>query len=182
MPIEINKSTTRVNLPIIRLVGTVIDTQTGTFSTNVTVDYDPSQNPDIVTSFTTSTLIGTAQVTISGLSVTRRDEIVFSESVTLSFITDSKWGRNEYTSSSFTGTNITSKDNINRLSNTYYSLNGKDPKRSKNYLYTGGNILIRRNSTGSDKTTLKVRTYIRGRISPVMIIQFRIVKSNSLRV
>ena len=169
MPIEINKSTNKVSLPIIRLVGTTIDITNGTFGANTTA---------------TSTEIGTAFVTTSsnGLSVIRRDELVFSESVTLSFVADSKWGRNKYTSSNFTGKNISSKDNINRLSNIYYTLNGKDPKRSKNYLYTGGDILIRRNLTGSDKTTLKVRTYIRGRISPVMTVQFRIVKTNSLLV
>lgn len=63
---------------------------------------------------------------------------------------------------------------------TYYTLNGKDPKRTKAYLYTGP-FTVRQNKSGGDNFILKARTYINGISSPIRTVEFRIVddKENS---
>jgi len=59
---------------------------------------------------------------------------------------------------------------------TYYTLNGKDPKRTKANLYTGS-FTVRQNKSGGDNYVLKTRSYINGIASPVRRVDFRIVDS-----
>jgi len=57
---------------------------------------------------------------------------------------------------------------------TYYTVNGKDPKRTKANLYTGP-FTVRQDKSGCDNYILKVRSYIHGISSKVKTVDFRIV-------
>lgn len=61
---------------------------------------------------------------------------------------------------------------------TYYTLNGKNPNRTKANLYTGP-FTVRQNKSGGDNYVLKVRSYINGIASPVRRVDFRIVDLKS---
>jgi len=61
---------------------------------------------------------------------------------------------------------------------TYYTLNGKAPKRTKANLYTGP-FTVRQNKTGGDNVVLKARTYINGIASPVRRVDFRLMNVRS---
>jgi len=61
---------------------------------------------------------------------------------------------------------------------TYYTLNGKDPKRTKANLYTGA-FTVRQNKSGGDNYILKARSYINGIASPVRRVDFRIMSVRS---
>jgi hypothetical protein len=66
----------------------------------------------------------------------------------------------------------------NQTMYTYYTLNGKDPKRTKANLYTGP-FTVRQNKSGGDNYTLKTRSYINGIASPVRTVEFRIAELQS---
>ena len=68
--------------------------------------------------------------------------------------------------------------NQNETMYTYYTLNGKDPKRTKANLYTGP-FTVRQNKSGGDNYVLKTRSYINGIASPVKRVDFRIVDLKS---
>ncbi len=70
---------------------------------------------------------------------------------------------------------------VNEKSDTYYTLNGKDPSRTKVNLYTGP-FTIRRNTSGTDNIILKVRTYAEGKTSKVNKIELRINTNKDLFV
>jgi len=59
---------------------------------------------------------------------------------------------------------------------TYYTLNGKSPSRTKSYLYKydSSGFRLRRNYAGDDNIILKTKTYYRGRSSDITIVKFRI--------
>ena len=61
---------------------------------------------------------------------------------------------------------------------TYYTLNGKDPKRTKANLYTGP-FTVRQNKSGGDNYVLKTRSYINGIASKVRRVDFRIADLKS---
>lgn len=61
---------------------------------------------------------------------------------------------------------------------TYYTLNGKNPNRTKAQLYTGP-FTVRQNKSGGDNYVLKTRSYINGIASPVRRVDFRIVDLKS---
>ena len=61
---------------------------------------------------------------------------------------------------------------------TYYTLNGKDPKRTKSNLYTGA-FSVRQNKSGGDNYVLKTKSYINGIASPVRRVDFRIMSVRS---
>ena len=56
----------------------------------------------------------------------------------------------------------------------YYTLNGKDPKRTKNYVYKNRPLILRTNTVG-DKIVLKARVYRMGTWSPVSTFEFKII-------
>ena len=61
---------------------------------------------------------------------------------------------------------------------TYYTLNGKNPNRTKANLYTGP-FTVRQNKSGGDNIILKTRSYINGVASPVRRVDFRIMSVRS---
>jgi len=107
-----------------------------------------------------------------------------------------------FSSTSFEGnetfdTGGDNKDEVNYLAETWYTLNGKDPIRSKAFFYNfrdmddysnlnpsgypvnNGNIttlgfVLRTNPTGSDLVTLKAKTYWRSEESSIAIAVFKI--------
>jgi len=60
-------------------------------------------------------------------------------------------------------------------SDTYYTVNGKDPVRTKASLYTGPFVLVA-NQFLSGNVIIKAKTYYAGRESDVMIVEFNIAK------
>ncbi len=69
---------------------------------------------------------------------------------------------------------------IGRYSNIFYTLNGKDPRRTKSILWDGNIIILKENTIG-DTVLLKARTYYQGEWSDAVTVEFRIVKSRSNR-
>ena len=176
MAIKINKPRKdTVNPPVIKVTGYRIDAQTGQIGQSATIS------------------IGSQQVEQDGLVVSKREEIVFKKEVTVSLIPDAEFKvspygylnnqikpYNEVTRSELAvlGKNISGLSK-NEKSETYYTLNGKDPIRTKANIYTGS-FKIRRNSSG-DNTILKTRTYVQGYKSKVRTVELRIVKSQNTR-
>ena len=182
MSVKINHSTKRVNLPTVTLSGFVVQEDGSYHKTNVLIDVDPSETQTWTVSGKKTFGLTNPQILIDGMTVTKRKEIVFIGNVDLSISSDSKYHTKKYPSSyTFIGKRKEKIEEINLNSETYYTLNGKDPIRTKNYLYTGP-IVIRRNSSGSDKTTLKVRTFTNGLKSEVMKIEFRILLENDKEI
>lgn len=81
----------------------------------------------------------------------------------------------------FQGATPVSNNALGLESETYYTLNGKNPKRTKSNLYTG-QIILRRNTSGSDNTILKARTYRAGKWSEVRKVEIRIVRKVATKV
>lgn len=67
---------------------------------------------------------------------------------------------------------------VNEKSDTYYTLNGKDPSRTKSNLYTGA-FTILRNTSGTDNIVLKTRTYAEGQASEVRTVELRIINQKT---
>jgi len=68
---------------------------------------------------------------------------------------------------------------VGEKTETYFTLNGKNPIRTKSNLWTGRNVNIRENTAGMNEVILKVRTYGKGTWSDVTTIRFRIVKKTT---
>ena len=64
-------------------------------------------------------------------------------------------------------------DNINKAE-IRYTLNGKDPSRTKYTIYRGS-FTLSQNASGSDNIILKARVYRMGQWSPVKTVEVRIV-------
>ena len=94
---------------------------------------------------------------------------------------------------------------VNKDAETWYTYNGKDPVRSKSYLYTfkdwdwyddqinsnpsgdtgGSNIsslgfVLRNSPTGNNLITIKARTYYAGRESRIAVATFKIAQKNDI--
>jgi hypothetical protein len=78
-----------------------------------------------------------------------------------------------YTSGDFMGGKPFNGTTIGDNFEIYYTLNGKDPIRTKAYLYTGA-FELSDNKTGSDNTVIKARSYVNGLASDVAKIELRI--------
>ena len=63
----------------------------------------------------------------------------------------------------------------NETMSTYYTINGKNPKKTAANLYTG-KFTVRQNKSGTDNFVLKARSYINGIASPIRTVHFRIVE------
>lgn len=81
----------------------------------------------------------------------------------------------------FQGKTPVSGNSLGLESETYYTLNGKNPKRTKSNLYTG-RFFLRRNTSGSDNTILKARTYRAGQWSEVRTVEIRIARKVKTKV
>jgi len=130
-----------------------------------------------------------------GNSYVRREEVLYDEAVTVTLIPDSNFRERDYAkyvtvapyedharfASIVVGAGEAgSHKKVNELSDTYYTLNGKDPVMTKSNLYTKP-FVIRRNTSGTDNVILKARTYAKGYKSEVMTVELRIFKSKGAR-
>lgn len=137
-------------------------------------------------------------ITQKGLSVTKRDEVIYNGDITITLVPDNEFVAEDYgPPNTFTPYNEVAKHTnivvgkrpadgnvgnftyslgtaLNAKSNTYYTLNGKDPSRTKSNLYTGP-FLVRRNTSGGDNIVLKTRTYVQGHESKVRRVDLRII-------
>ena len=176
MAIEINKNgKDTVEAPQVNLTGNVINTSNGQVALSRAIR-----------------AIGSQDIEQSGLEVNNRDEIVFFDSVAVTLIPDVHWLAHNYKNlkkpeenpgetKRIEGSEETRTSNShNDRSDTYYTLNGKSPKRTKSNLYTGP-FTINRNTSG-DNIILKVRTYVAGQESKVRTVQLRLIKKNPLIV
>jgi hypothetical protein len=164
MAIEVNKSTNRVDPPTIVLNGQLVDTTSGVYAT------------------VADQTITTQEVTIeSSTSVRKREVLSFQGDVSVTLTPDTDYTANSYSNrsaSDFIGATAVSSNEVASKSETYYTVNGKDPSRTKSNLYTGS-FTIRRNLSGHDNTILKTRTYVNGKASSVRTVEIRIVRANT---
>ena len=168
MVINVNKSTDRVEIPTVVLRGKEVseDGETTGSLRNYTITNDIAEDS-----------------TVSG-NWRNQDEMRFYGSITVTIISDPKYTSNDYSRRSV-GDIVGAVEMVdNKIgmhpsggtgtgSDTYYTLNGKNPKRTKSTVYTGA-FTIRRNESGSDNCILKVRTYYNGSWSEVFKTEFRI--------
>ncbi len=167
MPIEINKYNSRVEPPEIQITGKEVDLTEGLFEAVGDVHKFKEQHE-----------------VVNGTDVNTTVVRVFRGAVKVRMVPDNKFEANRYTNRS--GSDIVGKTgarselvtgetgiNFNLKSETYYTLNGKNPTKTKANLYTGP-FTIRRNASGTDNTIIKARTYARGRESEVRRVEIRI--------
>jgi hypothetical protein len=133
-----------------------------------------SENPQATTALSSSTI--DAWVVKSGNDFTQQDVILMSQTVTVGII-DAAGGGNSIptysTAGDFTGGKPFTNNTIGGNFEIYYTLNGKDPVRTKAYLYTG-TFVLSDNKSGSDNTIIKARSYLNGLASDVAKIELRI--------
>ena len=152
MTIKVNYSGTRINLPTIHVQGRIINSEGG-----IGVNKSTSLTNDIEEDETTSGNWVNQPVT------------TFWGNVTITIGADKKYAANDYSRRS--SGDIIGPPEVDQASlfvgqtptggglgsDTYYTINGKNPKRTKSNLYTGP-FLVRRNESGSDNYSLKART------------------------
>lgn len=68
---------------------------------------------------------------------------------------------------------------VGEVRQTFYTLNGKDPSRTKAYIWDGTNITLKANKSGSDNTIFKARTYVYGEVSDVARADFTISRTDT---
>lgn len=162
MSISIPSEYAKPEKPIIKLTGTKYNTVDGT----------------------TTSLSATAQTTNiaqSGLTVTKQGPVTMVGEVTVTLAA----GGSEVLSTQDTTHNFVGELNmgtdlkVGDERQIFYTLNGKDPKRSKNYLYREPFAISKWNKTGSDNTIIKARTYYAGVWSDVEKIELRITNAAS---
>ena len=142
----------------------------------ITGEQITSENPAESTALTDEVI--TAWMVKDGTTFTQQDVIVMSQSVEIEII-DATGGGNiipSYTSGDFMGGKPFNGATIGGNFEIYYTLNGKDPVRTKAYLYTGP-FTLSDNKSGSDNTIIKARSYINGLASDVAKIELRIASN-----
>ena len=167
MAININKSTDRVEIPTVVIRGreTSEDGSVGSLL-NHTITNDITED---------STVAGNWR---------NQDVMIFKDSVRVTVTPDPKFSAASYSARSsgdiIGETSVTNRSNITfgTSSETYYTVNGKSPKRTKSNLYTGA-FTLTRNESGTDNVILKVRTYYQGNWSKVFKTEFRIGRDNT---
>lgn len=188
MATQVNYRDTRIDSPTITVTGTRVDTTDGSLYSEEIVDVENPSNPSLTT-YTTTTSIDysfSAEDVVVGANgdntVRNEDPYTFSDSVTVTITPDSDFTSNSYanrSSSDIIGkTPMGSDGKVNQYAETYYTVNGKDPSRTKAHLYTGA-FSIRSNKFGSsDNIILKARTYQGGNWSKVTMVEIRIIKAD----
>ncbi len=131
--------------------------------------------------------ITTQEIQQEGLTVTKKGELLFRERIIVELTPDPAFpvqgytgvkAYNEYPSNAKVVEGPARQTLAhNKKSVTYYTLNGKDPVRTKSNLYTTP-FKITHNVSG-ENTVLKTRTYVRGYKSEVRTVRLRIVKNNN---
>jgi len=172
MTIKINQKNTRVDPPRITLYGQKI---TAPYHNQLEA-YDT----DIINTLEEVTALEQHGLT----TVRKRESLLYRSDVDITFALDKTYTLQTYGASRFatrTGNRFIGAMLPGVTGNThaeiYYTTNGKDPVRTKSNLYTGV-FTIKRNESGSDSTILKARTYVQGRSSEVIKIEFRIIRPN----
>ncbi len=180
---SVNHKSTRIEKPTVTINAKSVDEITGVIASNAS-DYTPNRN-DV------------SELVEGGGDYTNTAERVFYTPVTITITPDPKFSHNSYnsrTSGQFVGatgvvntfhnpgTGNVQGLNIGLNSETYYTLNGKNPKRTKSNLYTGIFTLRRNEEAGSDNLILKTRTYRAGQWSEVRKVEFRIVRNVKTQV
>jgi len=163
MAININKSTDRVEIPTVVIRGreTSEDGSVGSLL-NHTITNDITED---------STVAGNWR---------NQDVMIFKDSVRVTITPDTKFSAASYSARSsgdIVGETIKQRT-FGTDSETYYTVNGKSPKRTKSNLYTGA-FTLTRNESGTDNVILKVRTYYQGNWSKVFKTEFRIGRDNT---
>ena len=166
MTVYVNRPAGRVEPPTIQLVGKQVTN--GVYSsTNDTV--------------TINTL---EETTAHGNDVRKREVLTFRGQVEVTLTPTTNYGTNSYSRRDNTTDiigaweatrGVNNEPQVNLESETYYTLNGKDPTRTKANLYTGA-FTVRRNMSGTDNTIIKAKTYVQGKESEVMKSEFRIIR------
>ena len=132
------------------------------------------ENPATSTALTNETI--PAWVAKSGSDYTQQDVILMSQSVEITII-DADGGGNTIpsydTTGDFVGGTPFTGQTVGGNWEVYYTLNGKNPTRTKAYLYTGP-FTLSDNKSGSDNTIVKARAYLNGIWSDVAKIELRI--------
>lgn len=131
---------------------------------------------NIATSLTLTNDVWPTWTVKDGLTFTQQDVVVMSQTVDI-VIADAVGGGNTIpsydTSGDFVGGTPFNGRTIGGNFEIYYTLNGKDPVRTKAYLYTGA-FTLSDNTSGSDNTIIKARSYLNGLWSDVAKIELRI--------
>lgn len=173
MTIKINQSADRVDPPSIRLTGQKIPQP-----------FFPGHPLGTYDTETISTLEEVVSQHDSDTEVRKRESLLYRSNIEVALIPDAKYTANRYKAlrpTTTTGQKPHFFDNGSngrigtKKSDTYYTLNGKDPVRTKANLYTG-KFLIKRNESGGDNTILKAKTYVNGQESKVMKVELRIIR------
>ncbi len=131
----------------------------------------------------TSTTLLTEHIPVwvvkNGNDFVKQDVIVMSQTVDI-FISDAIGGGNTIpsydTSGDFVGGTPFTGRTVGGNFEIYYTLNGKDPIRTKAYLYTG-QFTLSDNKSGGDNTVIKARSYLNGLWSDVAKMELRIASN-----
>ena len=164
MAINVNKSTDRVEIPTVVLRGAESseDGSVGSLK-DYTITNDIAEDSTVSTNWR------------------NQDAMKFSGNVKITITPDPKFIAASYSvrsSGDIVGETQVNNNKIGVSSETYYTVSGKNPKRTKSNLYTGPFVLSR-NESGSDDIVLKVRTYYQGFWSEVFTTIFRIGRTNT---
>lgn len=178
-PLHVNKASVRIEQPGISINGKRIDSTSGLII--ATEDWTPNQD----------------DVEQVGVDWSKMEERIFyadqNDWIVVTLIPDTKFPVNSYSPAlsnydgnqigalSFQGPQQVVGNALGLASETYYSLNGKDPKRTKSNLYVRP-FRIRRNTSGSDNIILKARTYRAGQWSTTRTLKIRIVRKVDTKV
>ena len=180
-PLHVNKESIRVEMPSVSISGKQVGSD-GVI--DPTEDWSPSRN-DIEA--------------LAGGNFTNVAERVYyadgNDYPTITLTPDSKFIAKSYYATSesaqydgsqvgalkFQGAKAVDGNALGLESETYYTLNGKNPKRTKSNLYTVP-FVLRRNTSGSDNIILKARTYRAGQWSEIRKVEFRIARKNDTKV
>lgn len=141
-----------------------------------------SENPPVSESIANEKI--PAWIAQDGSDFTQQSIMTFSQTVTIGII-DAEGGGNTIpnydTSGDFIGGTPFNGKTIGGNWEVYYTLNGKNPVRTKAYLYTGP-FTLSDNKSGSDNTIIKARAYKNGLWSDIakveLIIASDVVSSN----
>ena len=167
-----------VTKPDIRIEGRLINSSTGRIGSKTTISID--QTPQLKNKAVRATK-GESAGTLP----------IFSKEVVLSFYIDSYVKKSlqnsnynnanaKIASTTFQGKETSGKFSQatlvqNNIAYIYYTLNGKDPSRTKSNLYTGP-IKLRHNQASGDNVVIMARVYFNGHFSDVSVANIGIAR------
>ena len=143
-------------------------------SFQLTGDQVTSENPVSITTLTDEVI--PAWEAKDGLTFTKQDVILMQDSVSIEIVDPGGHSVPSYDTSAnaFVGGTPFRGRAIGQNFELYYTINGKNPTRTKAYLYTGA-FTVAQNTSGSDNCIIKARSYMNGIWSDIAKIELRIV-------